>query len=425
MSMARDAALTGGPGDRTAPTLDAERVRSDFPALDQAVHGRRLVYLDNAATTQKPRAVLEAVQAFYEHDCSNVHRGVHELSLRATESYEKARETVRRFLGASSEKDVVFVRGTTEAINLVAQSFVRPRVGPGDEILITEMEHHSNIVPWQLACEQTGATLKVAPMNDAGELLLDRVDELLGPRTRFVSVVHVSNALGTVNPVGEIVARAKARDVPVLLDGAQAVPHRRLDVESLGCDFYAFSGHKAYAPMGIGALWARADRLAEMPPWQGGGDMILSVSFEGTRYNEPPYKFEAGTPNVGGAVGLAAALDYLESLGLEAVASHEDELLAHALERLVEVPGLRLVGEPAERAGVISFVVDGVHAHDIGTVLDQHGVAIRTGHHCAEPVVQHYGLPATARASVGAYNTREDMDLLVEALHECASFFRS
>jgi cysteine desulfurase/selenocysteine lyase len=411
-------------GRRAPPRHDVEAVRADFPGLHQEVHGRPLVYLDNSATTQKPRAVIDAVRHHYERDCSNVHRGVHVLSSRATAAFEGAREKVRRFLDASSERECVFVRGTTEAINLVAQSFVRPRVGPGDEILITWMEHHSNIVPWQMACQQTGATLKVLPITDDGELELARLPEMLTDRTRFVSLAHVSNALGTINPVTGIVREAHDRGIPVLLDGAQAVPHLQVDVRAIGCDFYAFSGHKVYGPTGVGVLWGREELLREMPPWQGGGDMILSVSFERTVYNELPYKFEAGTPNVAGAVGLGTALDYVARLGVASIVAHEKGLLARATERVLAIPGARVIGEAALKAGVLSFVVEGVHPHDVGTILDQHGVAIRTGHHCAEPLMRRYGVPATARASFGIYNTLDEIDVFGDALAECVEMFR-
>jgi cysteine desulfurase/selenocysteine lyase len=406
-----------------ASGLDVKRLREDFPILHTRARGKPLVYLDNAATTQKPRAVIDALVQYYEHDNANVHRGVHELSERATLAYEAARGKLRRLLNAREDREIVFVRGTTEAINLVAQSFGRSRVGPGDEVLVTGMEHHSNIVPWQLLCQERGARLRVLPIDDRGELALDELEELLGRRTRLLAVAHVSNALGTVNPLREIVAAAHARGVPVLVDGAQAVAHGPVDVQALGCDFYALSGHKLYGPMGIGALWARAELLEEMPPWQGGGDMIASVSFEKTTYNVVPYKFEAGTPNVAGAIGLGAAVDYLEAVGLERAAAWEAELLRHAVEALEELPQVRLVGTPRERAAVISFLVEGVHAHDVGTILDQEGIAIRTGHHCAQPVMDRFGIPATARASFALYNTHEEVDALVRALHRVIEVF--
>ena len=403
--------------------LDVERIRADFPALHQEVHGRPLVYLDNAATTQKPRRVIDTVTHFYEHDCANVHRGVHLLSQRATVAYERARTTIKDHLGAADSREIVFTRGTTEAVNLVASSFVRPRIGPGDEILITGMEHHSNIVPWQLLCEATGAHLKVVPINDEGELELDRYAELLSDRTKIVGVVHVSNALGTVNPVKTMIELAHARSIPVLVDGAQAVPHAAVDVRELDCDFYAFSGHKTYGPTGIGALYGKREHLLEMVPYQGGGDMILSVTFDETIYAEPPHRFEAGTPNIEGAIGLAAALDYLSSLGLDAVAAHEAELLETATEAVLAIPGVRLIGAAEHRAGALSFVMDGIHPHDIGTILDSEGVAIRAGHHCAQPVMQRFGISATVRASFGIYNTMDEIERLVEGLHKVREVF--
>jgi cysteine desulfurase/selenocysteine lyase len=391
--------------------------------LHQSVHGHPLVYLDNAATTQKPRQVIAALNRYYELDNSNVHRGVHALSERATAAYEKSRDRVRDFLNAAQREEIVFTRGTTESINLVAQSFARPRLKPGDEILVTAMEHHSNIVPWQLVCEQTRAVLKVAPINDKGELVYEEFERLLGDRTRLVSVVHVSNALGTINPVKRIIDAAHARDVPVLLDGAQAVAHIPVDVQTLNPDFYAFSSHKIFGPTGLGVLYAKRDLLEAMPPYQGGGDMILSVSFEKSTWNAIPYKFEAGTPHIAGAIGLAAALDYTDSLGLEKVAAHEHELLNYATEAVCAVKGVHLVGTAANKAAILSFVMDGVHPHDIGTIVDAEGVAIRTGHHCAMPVMERFGLPATARASFAAYNTREDVDALVRALHRVNQLF--
>ena len=403
--------------------LDVERIRADFPALHQEVHGRPLVYLDNAATTQKPQQVIDTVTHFYEHDCANVHRGVHLLSQRATVAYEKARTTIKSHLGAADSREIVFTRGTTEAVNLVASSFVRPGLKAGDEILITGMEHHSNIVPWQLLCEATGAVLKVVPITDEGELELDRYAELLSDRTKIVGVVHVSNALGTVNPVKQMIEMAHAKDIPVLVDGAQAVPHGAVDVRDLDCDFYAFSGHKAYGPTGIGALYGKREHLLEMVPYQGGGDMILSVTWDETLYAEPPHRFEAGTPNIEGAIGLAAALDYLESLGLEAVATHEAELLDSATAAVLTIPGVRLIGAAEHRAGALSFVMDGVHPHDIGTILDTEGVAIRAGHHCAQPVMQRFNISATVRASFGVYNTTNEVDRLIEALHKVKEIF--
>jgi cysteine desulfurase/selenocysteine lyase len=407
----------------TRTGLDLERIRADFPALHQEAHGRTLVYLDNAATTQKPRRVIDTVTHFYEHDCANVHRGVHLLSQRATVAYESARTTIKQHLGATDSREIVFTRGTTEAINLVANSFVGPRLAEGDEILITGMEHHSNIVPWQLLCESTGAVLKVVPITDEGELELDRYDEMLSDRTRIVGVVHVSNALGTVNPVKQMIEMAHAKGIPVLVDGAQAVPHSAVDVQDLDCDFYAFSGHKAYGPTGIGALFGKREHLLEMVPYQGGGDMILSVSWDETLYAEPPHRFEAGTPNIEGVIGLAAALDYLESLDIEAVAAHEAELLDTATAAVLTIPGVRLIGAAEHRAGALSFVMDGVHPHDIGTILDTEGVAIRAGHHCAQPVMQRFNISATVRASFGVYNTTKEVDRLVEALHKVKEIF--
>jgi cysteine desulfurase/selenocysteine lyase len=406
-----------------ARAFDVERFREDFPILRQKIHGKPLVYLDNAATTQKPRAVIDALTRFYLTDNSNVHRGVHLLSERATEAYEKARVKVQRFLGAASEKEVIFVRGTTEAINLVAQTYGRRHVGPGDEILITAMEHHSNIVPWQMLCEEKGALLRVVPINDAGELLLDQYEKLLGPRTKLVAAVYVSNALGTVNPGRRMIELAHRANVPVLLDAAQAVPHLALDVRELDCDFLAFSGHKMYGPTGIGVLYGKAALLENMPPWQGGGDMIRSVTFEKTLYNSLPHKFEAGTPHVEGAIGLGAAVDYLTQAGRDAVTAYEQELLDYATTALAEVPGVRLIGTARERAGAVSFVLEGAHPHDIGTILDQEGIAVRTGHHCAQPVMDRFGVPATVRASLALYNVREEIDALVRGLLQVKEMF--
>ncbi len=398
--------------------FDADRIRQDFPILTQTVHGKPLVYLDNAATTQKPRAVIEAEQQFYLRDNSNIHRGVHELSERATQAYESARRKAQKFLGAGHSREIIFVRGATEAINLVAQTFGRERTGPGDEILISAMEHHSNIVPWQILCEQNGARLRVAPINDRGELIWEEFRKLLGPRTRLVSVAHVSNALGTVNPVKEIVQAAHRLGVPVLVDGAQGAPHLRVDVEELNCDFYAFSGHKVYGPTGVGVLYGKAKLLEAMPPYQGGGDMISSVTFEKTTYNSPPYKFEAGTPNIAGVVALGAALDYVNDIGMEAIAAYEQELLVYATQRISQVPGLTIIGTAKEKTGVISFVMEGLHPHDVGTVLDQEGVAVRTGHHCAQPLMDRFKVPATTRASLALYNTRQDVDALLAGLNK-------
>jgi cysteine desulfurase / selenocysteine lyase len=396
----------------------------DFPALRERVNGQVLVYLDNGATTQKPQVVINAVAEFYAHDNANVHRAVHALSQRATEAYEAARGKVRRFLNAQAAEDIIFVRGTTEAINLVAQSYARPRLGPGDEILISAMEHHSNIVPWQMVCAQTGAVLKVAPINDAGELDLPAYERMVGPRTKLVAITHVSNALGSVVPATRVIEVAHGRGVPVLLDGAQAVAHLPVDVRALDCDFYAFSGHKIFGPTGIGVLYGKKALLEAMPPYQGGGDMISAVAFEHTEYNELPYKFEAGTPNIAGVIGLGAALDYVSDIGLDAIGAHEGDVLAYATTEVAAVPGLRIIGTAREKAGILSFVMEGVHPHDIGTILDQHGVAIRAGHHCAMPLMQRYGISGTARASFALYNTRSNVDALVSGLHKVREMFR-
>jgi cysteine desulfurase/selenocysteine lyase len=403
--------------------FDVARVRKDFPILERTVHGRPLAFLDSAASAQKPRVVLEAMNDFYTRSYANIHRGVYELSLRATEAFEAARETCRAFLNADAAREIVFVRGATEGINLVARSFGRSRVSAGDEVLITHMEHHSNIVPWQMLCAETGASLRVAPIDDRGALVVPEFERLLSSRTKLAAVAHVSNALGTVNPVRELVAACHARGVPVLVDGAQAVPHQRVDVRELGCDFYVFSGHKVFGPTGIGVLWGRAEHLEAMPPWQGGGDMILSVRFEETLYADIPHKFEAGTPDIAGAIGLAAALDYVTGLGLDAIAAHEAELLAYATAALERLPGLRLIGTAPHKASVLSFVLDGIHPHDVGTVLDQRGVAVRTGHHCAQPVMERFGVPATTRASLALYNDRADVDALVAGLAHVREVF--
>ncbi len=403
--------------------LDVAAIRADFPALHQQVHGHPLAYLDNAATTQKPAAVIEAIDHYYRHDNANIHRGVHALSERATAAYEAARDKVRDFLGAARRQEIIFVRGATEAINLVAQSFVRPRVGPGDEILITELEHHANIVPWQLVREQTGASLQVVPIDEHGAVPLAAFEAALGEATRFVAIGHVSNALGTINPVAEMVALARAREIPVLVDGAQAVPHLPVDVQALGADFYTFSGHKMFGPTGIGALYGREALLEAMPPWQGGGDMIRMVRFDRTLFNDLPYKFEAGTPHIAGGIGLGAAIDYLDAVGLERIAAWEHELLTAASERLGAIPGLRLIGTAPAKAAVVSFVLEGVHPHDLGTIVDQYGVAIRAGHHCAMPVMERFDVPATARASFACYNTLAEVDALVAAVEAARAMF--
>jgi cysteine desulfurase/selenocysteine lyase len=396
--------------------LDPARIRGDFPVLARSVRGRPLVYLDNAATTHKPRAVIEAMSRFYETSNSNVHRGVHALSEEATAAFESARESARRFIGAADTSEVVFVRGTTEAINLVALSYGGKVIGPGEEILMTGMEHHSNIVPWQMLCRQVGAKLSVVPVTDEGELRLEDVERLVGDKTRIVAVVHTSNALGTVNPVREIVEIAHRRGAAVVVDGAQAVAHASVDVSELGCDFFAFSGHKMYGPSGIGVLWGRGELLERMPPWQGGGEMIRSVTFEETTFSDIPYRFEAGTPHIAGAVGLAAAIHYIEGIGPASIARHEAELLAEATRRVGGMPRVRLIGTARRKVAVLSFVVDGVHPHDLGTVLDAEGVAVRTGHHCAQPLMERFGVPATVRASFAMYNLREEIDALAEAL---------
>ncbi len=406
-----------------ASPFDVETIRAEFPALAAEVYGKPLVYLDSAASAQKPVSVLDAERDCYERFYSNVHRGVHFLSQRATEAYEGARKKVARLLNAPRTDEIVFTRGTTESINLVAATFGKARVGAGDEVLVTEMEHHSNIVPWQMLCEAAGARLEVVPIDDRGQLVLDELDRKLTDRARILAVGHISNALGTVNPIREIVERAHAAGVPVLVDGAQGVPHGRVDVQALGCDFYAFSGHKAFGPTGIGALWGRYELLEAMPPYQGGGEMITSVSLAGSEYREPPARFEAGTPNIAGAVGLGAVVDFFERVGLEAIEEHERRLLAYGTHALETVDGLRLIGTASHKAGVLSFVLDGVHAHDVGTIVDREGVAIRVGHHCAQPVMDHFGVPATARASLALYNTEADVDRLVAALQTVREVF--
>ena len=395
----------------------------DFPILRQTVHGKPLVYLDNAATTQKPQAVIDAICGFYSRDNANIHRGIHFLSERATQNYEATRRKAQRFLNAADAREIVFVRGATEGINLVAQSFARPRLAPGDDLLITTMEHHSNIVPWQMVAEEKGARLRVAPINDRGELILEEFEQLLGPRTRLVAVTHISNALGTVNPVRRIVEMAHARNIPVLIDGAQAVPHTAVDVRELGCDFYVFSGHKVYGPTGIGVLYGKAALLESMPPYQGGGDMISSVTFEKTLYNELPHKFEAGTPHIDGVVGLGAALDYVQAIGIDKIAAHEGEVLCYATGAVSAIPGVKIIGTARRKAGVLSFVIEGVHPHDAGTILDQEGVAVRAGHHCAQPVMARFGVAATTRASFALYNTAADVDALVRGIHKVKEVF--
>jgi len=407
-----------------AAPYDVQQIRKDFPLLSRSNRGKPIAYLDTAATAQKPRAVIDAIARFYEREYAAVHRSVFEISEIATRRFEDARDRVRRFLGGGDPREVVFTRNATEAINLVAASFGRTRVGPGDEVLITAMEHHANIVPWQVLCEERGAHLRVAPISDAGELPLDELEALLSERTRLLAVGHVSNVLGTVNPVREIVERAHRRGVPVLVDGAQAVPRMPVHVGELGCDFYVFSGHKLYGPSGIGVLWARAELLEAMPPYQTGGSMIASVSFEKTTFADIPQRFEAGSPDTAGAVGLAAAMDYVDELGLDRIARHESELLAYGTELLEAVPEVRIIGTARDKTGVISFVVDGIHPHDLGTVLDGEGVAIRAGHHCAQPLMDRFGVPATARASLGLYSDREDLERLAAGVRKAVEIFR-
>jgi len=406
-----------------SPKLDVERIRREFPALRLEVHGKPLVYLDNAATTQKPEVVLAAEEHWYRELCSNVHRGVHYLSERATGAYEDAREKVRGFIQATSVDEIVFVRGTTEAINLVASTYGRQHVGPGEAVLVTEMEHHSNIVPWQMLCEEQGARLEVAPIDDRGQLILEEFERRLAERPRLAAVTWVSNALGTVNPIGQMIEMAHAHGVPVLVDGAQAVPHLEVDVEALACDFFAFSGHKMYGPTGIGVLYGKREHLEDMPPYQGGGEMIRSVTFERTEFAEPPARFEAGTPNIAGAVALGAAIDFLLDQGIDAIARHEHELLDHATAALRRIPGVEVIGTAENKASVLSFVVDRVHAHDVGTILDREGIAVRAGHHCAQPVMQHFDIPATARASFALFNTIEEADRLVAGIARVQEVF--
>lgn len=396
--------------------FDIARIRAEFPILSREVHGKPLVYLDSAASAQRPQSVIDAISDFYGRYNANVHRGVHQLSVEASEAFEQARSTARRHLNAASDREIVFTRGTTEAVNLVAQSYLRPNIAPGDEILITHMEHHSNIVPWQLLCEQTGAVLKVAPINRRGELLVDELESLISERTRLIGIVHVSNALGTVNPVAEVCRIARKHGIATLVDGAQATPHVDVDVQALGCDFYCLSAHKMYGPTGIGVLYGRETLLEAMPPWQGGGEMITRVSFEGTTFNELPHKFEAGTPNIAGAIGMGEAFRFLERTGIESIARHESELLAYATERMQAIDGLTIIGNAGNKGPVISFTLEGAHPNDIGTIVDHFGVAIRTGHHCAMPVMQFFEVPATARISFGVYNTTAEIDVFLEAL---------
>jgi len=403
--------------------FNVERVREDFPILRQRINGKPLVYLDNAATSQKPRAVIDAITRYYETENANIHSGVHQLSQRATDDYESARETVRAFINAAHSREIIFVRGTTEGINLVAQTFGRAKLHSGDEILITALEHHSNIVPWQILCGETGANLRVAPINDRGELVLDEFQKLLTPRTILVSVAHVSNALGSINPIREIVEMAHAQNVPVLVDGAQAVPHIAVDVRALDCDFYAFSSHKVYGPTGVGVLYGKSALLEAMPPYQGGGDMISSVTVEKTTYNKLPHKFEAGTPDISGVIAMGAAIDYVNRIGIQNIAAHEHDLLGYATRTISSLAGVRLIGTAKEKAGVLSFVMENIHPHDIGTILDQEGIAIRTGHHCAQPLMDRFGVPATARASFALYNTRAEVDALAEGLRKVQKVF--
>ena len=403
--------------------FDVAKIREDFPILKQMVHGKPLVYLDNAATSQKPQAVIDSLVQYYTTTNSNVHRGVHTLSQQATEDYEGARTKVRQFIGAAEDHEIIFVRGTTEGINLVAHTYGRQNVGPGDEIIVSNMEHHSNIVPWQMLCQEVGAHLRVVPINDDGELLMDEYEKLLGPRTKLVSMVHQSNALGTINPVEQIVAMAHSRGIPVLLDGAQSAPHLPIDVGKLGCDFFVFSGHKLYGPTGIGILYGKSELLDAMPPFQGGGEMIKSVTFENTIYNDLPNKFEAGTPNIAGAIGLGIAVDYVTGIGIDRIHAYEQELLEYGTLCLSQIGALRMIGTAAEKAGVLSFVMDSVHPHDIGTILDTEGIAIRTGHHCTQPLMERFQIPATARASLAFYNTREEIDALVKAIDRVIEVF--
>lgn len=416
MKATSEALESGTPS--TGPAFDVQAIREDFPILQATVHGKPLCYLDNAATSQKPRTVIEATDVYYSEHNSNIHRGVHTLSQLATEQYEAARSKTQRFINAARAEEIIFVRGTTEAINLVATAFGRTNVNAGDEVLITAMEHHSNIVPWQMLCEEKGARLRVAPITDEGELVVDEFDNLLSSKTRIVSFVHISNSLGTINPIGRLIESAHRAGAVVVVDGAQAAPHTKIDVQKLGCDFYAFSGHKVYGPTGIGVLYGKASLLDATPPYQGGGDMISSVTFEKTTYNSLPHKFEAGTPNIAGTIGLGAAIDYVNQIGLDRIARYEHELLSYGTQSLSGIPGVRLIGTAKQKAGILSFVMDGIHPHDVGTVLDREGVAIRTGHHCTMPLMQRLGVPATSRASFAFYNTREEIDALVSGIHK-------
>lgn len=405
-------------------SYDVEKIRKDFPVLHRKVYGKPLIYLDNAATTQKPQAVIATLVNYYAFDNSNVHRAVHALSVQATDAYENARDKVRRFINAGESREIIFVRGTTEAINLVASSYGTAHVGKGDEVIVTTIEHHSNIVPWQRLCERAGAKLRVAPIDERGDVIVDEYKKLFCPRTKIAAVSHVSNAIGTVNPVGELIGIAHQHGVPVLLDGAQAAPHVPVDVQALDCDFFAFSGHKTYGPTGVGALYVKKRILQEMEPYQTGGDMIAAVTFEKTTYNTLPHRFEAGTPNVAGAIGLGAAIDYISGVGLKKIAAHEGDLLAYAAEAIAAIPGVRLVGTPRKRAGSISFAIEGVHPHDAGMILDREGIAVRSGHHCSQPVMDFYGVPATVRVSLGLYNTRSEIDALVSGIQVVKEVFK-
>ena len=415
--------MTTGDRATAAAVFDVYRVRDDFPLLKQWVNGNPLVYLDNGATSQKPQSVIDAIVRYYTTTNSNVHRGVHTLSQQATEDYEGARAKIRRFINAGEDQEIIFTRNTTEGINLVAHSYARQNVGPGDDIIVSNMEHHSNIVPWQMVCEERGANLRVVPIDDTGELLLDEYEKMLSPRTKLVSITHVSNALGTILPAAQIVRMAHAHGVPVLLDGAQAVPHMPVDMKELDCDFYVFSGHKLFGPTGIGILYGKAEHLEAMPPFMGGGDMIKSVTFEKTIYNDLPYKFEAGTPDIAGAIALGAAVDYVSNLGFDQITAHEAELLRYGTQALSSIDGLKLIGTAQHKAGILSFIMDTAHPHDIGTILDEQGIAVRTGHHCAQPVMQRFQIPATARASLAFYNTKEDIDALVKGIDRVIEVF--